>query len=245
MAFVSAYKSDTGQIAQHNEDYIWVDETAGIFIIADGMGGNEAGEVASELAANTVGETIRAAIPLDVPSTSAMLFTMANAIERANRVVWQASEKAAQVRRMGATIVVAVLNSPAVYLAHAGDARIYVASETSFTRLTEDDSWVAQLMASGIISTEEAKNNRLSHIVTKVVGQNSPVEANVANITVKTGDWLLMCSDGLWNMLSDEQIFQKLQKNQDNPQKLVDELVKDANEAGGRDNISVIAVKII
>lgn len=245
MAFISAYKSDTGQVAQHNEDYIWTDADAGIFIIADGMGGNEAGEVASELAATTVGETIRAAIPTETQSTSAILFTMTDAIERANRVVWQASEKAAQVRRMGATIVVAVLNPPVVHLAHAGDARIYIASETNFTRLTEDDSWVAQLMASGILSPEEAKNNRLSHIVTKVVGQDSPVEASAASVAVKANDWVLLCSDGLWNMLSDEHIFQKVQQNQNDPQKLVDELVRDANTAGGKDNISVIAIKII
>lgn len=238
-----AHKTDEGQVAPQNEDYIWVNAASGIFIVADGMGGHEAGDVASELAATTVGNHLVMALP-DTPNTPAeMQLLLSRAIEKANKVVWQASTKAAQVRRMGATIVVAVLRKNMAYFAHAGDARIYLATDDALTQLTDDDSWVAQLAANGIISEEERKNNRLSHIITKAIGQNSPVEAEVSSLSISPKSWLLLCSDGLWNMVDDTHIFDAIHTTS-SPQALVETLVLAANNAGGKDNISLIAIEI-
>ncbi len=243
MKVVMASKTDTGKVAVHNEDYVWVHDQAGVYIVADGMGGHEAGDVASRLSATSVGQSLVMALP-DTPNTPvAMSAMMTGAIEKANHVVRQASAEAAQVRRMGATIVVVVTRLPQVYIAHAGDARVYLATETDFVQLTDDDSWVAQLAASGIISDAERNNNRLSHIITKAIGQGAPVDATITHITVQPGNWLLMCSDGLWNMVDDEQIFAVIQHEKE-PAAVVKSLVQAANEAGGKDNISVIALKI-
>ncbi len=243
MNIQSASKSDTGQVADHNEDFLWVHESAGVYIVADGMGGHEAGDIASELAATTVGKTLVMALP-DTPATfAAMKKLLTAAIEKANDVVRRASAEAAQVRRMGATIVVAVIRLPKMYIAHAGDARAYLGVNGTLVQLTDDDSWVAQLAASGIISDAERTNNRLSHIVTKAIGQGAPVNAAVAHVTVKPGNWLLLCSDGLWNMVDDAHILMAIQQNP-TPAALVDSLVQAANEAGGKDNISAIGIKI-
>jgi len=239
---VAASKTDTGKIAHHNEDYVWIHEQAGVYIVADGMGGHEAGDVASRLSATSVGQSLVMALP-DTPDTpGAMSAAMTNAIEKANYVVRQASAEAEQVRRMGATIAVAVVRLPNVYIAHAGDARIYLATEKGLTQLTDDDSWVAQLAASGIISDTERMNNRLSHIITKAIGQNTPVDAATGHVVVEPGNWLLLCSDGLWNMVDDTQILATLQ-NEKSPAPAVQSLVSAANAAGGKDNISVIALK--
>ncbi len=243
MKFFSAHKTDVGQVAPHNEDYIWVNEASGVFIVADGMGGHEAGDVASELAATSVGKTLVMALPDTPAEPQAMQALLSRAIEKANEVVWQASTQAAQVRRMGATIVVAVLRASVAYIAHAGDARIYLATEDTLTQLTDDDSWVAQLVAGGIISEDERKNNRLSHIITKAVGQGSPVEAAVSGISLSLGNWLLLCSDGLWNMVDDARILAEIQRRP-SPAQLVETLVRAANDAGGKDNISLIAIHI-
>ncbi len=245
MAVLAAYKTDPGKVAQHNEDYIWVDDEHGVYIIADGMGGHEAGDVASQMAATTVGNTIVAGLQTELSSGTAIRALITEAIEQANQAVWAASAGAAQTRRMGATIVVAVVKPPVVHIAHAGDARIYVIRESTITRLTHDDSWVAQLVASGIISEAEGRHNRLSHIITKAVGQGAPVDANATTLKIKSGDILILCSDGLWNMVGDAQILVELQRVQGDPQKLVEALIRAANNAGGKDNISAIAVKIV
>lgn len=242
MNVVAASKTDIGKIARHNEDYVWVHEQAGVYIVADGMGGHEAGDVASRLSATSVGQSLVMSLPdtPDAPLEMSNALTMA--IEKANHVVRQASAKAEQVRRMGATIAVAVTRLPNVYIAHAGDARIYLATEKGLTQLTDDDSWVAQLAASGIISDTDRLNNRLSHIITKAIGQNTPVDAATGHVVVKPGNWMLLCSDGLWNMVDDTQILAAIRREK-TPAALVQSLVKAANDAGGKDNISVIALK--
>jgi protein phosphatase len=244
MTVVYAYKSHTGLVPTHNEDYVWVDGEKNIFIVADGMGGHESGDVASRLAATTIGKAIGDGLKEEALSRTAMQNLMTEAIERANQTVWEASGEAEQKRRMGATIVVAVVRPPTTYIAHAGDARIYLVRGTTMTRLTQDDSWIAHLIAEGIISEAESKHNRLAHVITKAIGQGSPVEAAFAEVPVQAGDWLLLCSDGLWNMVDDDQILAELQKAKGDPAPLVESLIRAAIEAGGKDNISVIALKV-
>ncbi|MFQ5576945.1 MAG: PP2C family protein-serine/threonine phosphatase, partial [Anaerolineae bacterium] len=207
MAVISAYKTDTGLVSRHNQDYVWVDDRKGVFVVADGMGGHEAGDVASRMAAGTVGEEIVAGLAGHPVEAAALKTLLAGAIEIANQKVWAASGEAAQKRRMGATIVLAVIQPPLAYIAHAGDARAYMIRDNAITRLTEDDSWVAHLLSSGLIAEGDAMRNRLSHVITKAIGQDGPVEPTVSDVAVKPGDWLLLCSDGLWNMVSDEEIL--------------------------------------
>lgn len=246
MAVVSAGKTHIGLVADHNEDYVWLNAEKGIFIVADGMGGHEAGEVASRLAATTAGEKISAGLDgLSVDRADEIQALIIDALEAANQAVWEASGEADQIRRMGATIAVAVVRPPQAYISHAGDARVYLHHKNQLSRLTEDDSWVAHLVATGVISEAEVRNNRLSHVITKAVGQGTPIDASFARVAVKSPDWLLLCSDGLWNMVDDEAIQVVLQSPQTTPTQAVETLVEAANEAGGKDNISIVALQLI
>lgn len=244
MSLVSAYKTHKGRVPTHNEDYVWVEEAHGIYIVADGMGGHESGEVASRLAATTIGAILAQILKFDTdPTAEAIRDAVLDAVEAANRKVRDAGSQADQKRPMGATIVIAVVIPPTAYITHAGDARIYLISRNTITCLTQDDSWVAHLVASGVLQEKDRKNNRLGNIITKAVGQDTPVEASFAEIPVSKGDWLLLCSDGLWNMVDDQHILAATQKT-DNPNSLVETLIEAANNAGGKDNISVVAIKI-
>jgi serine/threonine protein phosphatase PrpC len=242
MKLVSAYKTDTGLKRKRNEDYLWVDERAGVYVVADGMGGHEAGDTASRLTAITIGEAIAGSLQT-AASAAEIKKLMADAIETANQAVWTASGEAGQTRRMGATVIVTIAQLPLIYISHAGDTRAYLIRDKTLSRLTKDDSWAAQLVASGVISEDEAERHRNLHFVTKAVGQDSPVEPDFIQATLKTGDYLLLCSDGLWNMVTDPQLLNKFKKAKGNLAPLVDSLIEAANAAGGKDNITVIILK--
>lgn len=241
MILISAQQSDPGQGAKRNEDYIWLDEPAGIYIVADGMGGQEAGELASRLAATTTGEYITSRLNDERYQPKALLI---EAIEAANAEVMTAAQAAQQDRPMGAAIVATLVCLPITYICHAGDARAYLFHDSALTRLTVDDSWVAQLLASGVISEEQARKHPLGNILTKAVGHESPLEPACTEITLTPGDWLLLCSDGLWKMIPDEQIQAEINQSSSSPASVVETLVQAANAAGGEDNISLLVVKV-
>ena len=247
MSFISAHKSDVGRKRHQNEDYIWVDEHRGLYIVADGMGGHEAGEVASELAATTIGKLVTDKLKTQPATMSKDVIKqlLVDAIETANETVFNTAKEAEQKRRMGATIVVALIQPPTVYISHAGDARAYLARGSTIMQLTEDDSWGAKFASTGSGSNTGDRPNKLDHILTKAIGQESMLKPSFTEVKVVPGDWLLLCSDGLWNMVEDEQTLAELQKAENDPIHAVEALVAAANAAGGKDNISVSVIKIL
>lgn len=247
MIIVSAHKSDVGLKRKQNEDYVWVDEQMGLHIVADGMGGHEAGDVASRLAATTVGREIAEQLkaktePLSPATLEEMII---GAIEAANEIVFNAAKESGQKRRMGATIVVALVRLPVAYISHVGDARAYLARGSTIMQLTEDDSWGAKFAAASTSSKTEVQSHRLEHVLTKAIGQDSLLQPSFIEVQIVPGDWLLLCSDGLWNMVKNEQILAELQKAGDDPAQAAEMLVAAANAAGGKDNISISAIKIL
>lgn len=247
MTIVAAQKCDIGRKRPQNEDYAWVDEETGLYIVADGMGGHEAGEVASRLAATTVGQFLIEELKDKTEPVSAAVIKelMTEAIETANETVFNAAKAAAQKRRMGATIVVALVRPSIAYISHAGDARAYLARGSTLMQLTEDDSWGAKFAAADTQAKANVQNTRLGHVLTKAVGQESLIKPSFTEVKMTAGDWLLLCSDGLWNMVEDEQTLAELKKAENNPGRAVEALVAAANAAGGKDNITVIAIKIL
>jgi protein phosphatase len=243
MAIVSAYKTDTGQRRRRNEDFVWVNESARLFIVADGMGGHEAGDVASELAANTVAEWVTSELKDKTEPILPAIVTriLIDAVEEANKTVFHAAKEAGQKRHMGTTIVVALVRSSVAYISHVGDARAYLARGATLMQLTKDDSWKAQFGPKEM----NISQGKFDHILTKAIGQDSELDPSSTEVKMAPGDWLLLCSDGLWNMIEDDEILTRLQEADDDPDRAVDTLVAAANAAGGKDNISVAAIKIL
>ena len=246
MIAMSAHKTDTGRIRDHNEDYVWVDEQAGVYIVADGLGGHEAGEVASRIAATTVGEMIcrRHRRGSRGPVVGRREGTHDNCHRDRQREGIGGCREGGQDRHMGTVIVVALVRPPIAYISHAGDARAYLAKGSTLTRLTQDDSVVQQLVAAGVISEAEAREHPQRNLVTKIVGQDSPVRPSFREVALEPGDWLLLCSDGLWDMLDDEAILGHVLKADGDPVPATEALISAANAAGGSDNISVIAITV-
>ncbi len=246
MTIIAAHKSDIGRKRKRNEDYVWVDEAAGFYIAADGMGGQEAGDIASKLASNTIGKFVAGRLKTHTKSLSkaAAKELLTNAIEVANETVFEAARAAGQRRRMGATIVVALMQPERgrAFISHAGDARAYLARGSALMQITEDDSWEFGAASDPTIKVPKI----IKGMVTKAIGQSSSaINPSFTEVKIVPGDWLLLCSDGLWNMVKDEQILAELQKTDTNPSQTVDALINAANAAGGKDNITVVAIKML
>lgn len=242
MAIISAHKSDIGK-RPHNEDYIWFDDQAGLYIVADGLGGQEAGDVASHLATSTIGPMVVNQVKSQSLSKDQIKELVTSAIETANKLVYEAAHQAGQKRKMGTTIVMALIQNSTAYISHAGDSRAYLIRESTLTQLTEDDSWAAEF--GGTQSKDNARTKAIEHILTKSIGQSSQVDPSFKVLSLTPGDCLLLCTDGLWDQISEEQILTEFGKAGDNLTQAVDTLVAAANAIDGSDNISVIALKLV
>lgn len=245
MTLLSAHKNDIGRNkARQNEDYIWVDDQMGLYIVADGMGGHDAGDVASKLAAITAGESVidQLAATGPHPPDDIIKTILLDAAQAANQVVYQAAHRAEQKRKMGTTLVMALITATAAYISHAGDSRAYLIRDVTITQLTEDDTWNTFVRQS---SGSEPANSTLQPILTKAIGQDASLDPSFSQVEVRPGDVILLCSDGLWNMIDNDQILAEVTKSGDQVAQAAHDLVAAANAAGGKDNISVVIIKIL
>ena len=247
--------TDVGRKRKHNEDAFdyKIDESGdeGLFIVADGMGGHAAGEVASKITVETVGEFIAATRQKEEATwpfkyNHELHFNsnrLAIAIEKANERVMAAVSAQPWLKGMGTTVVAGLLDGKLLSLAHVGDSRAYLFRDGQLSRLTDDHSWVHEQVAAGILTEEEAKSHPLKNVVTRALGGGPSVSPDLQELSFETGDVFLFCSDGLTTMLSDEEIRDAAAEESD-PKKLCDKLVDMANEKGGVDNITVVAARI-
>jgi protein phosphatase len=245
MPVLSAYKNDPGlNKNRQNEDFIWVDDEVGLYIVADGMGGHEGGEIASELAATTAGNYIAEKLKKQPVALAAEVLRalLLEAGEAANQAVFEAAHQAEQERKMGTTLVMALIQGSKAYISHAGDSRAYWLHNSTLRQLTEDDSWSNFVRKSS--GAEGQAPPGIGHILTKAVGQNPPLEPSFSWVELAPGDMLLLCSDGLWNMVQDELLLAELAGARDRLDQAVEKLVAAANAAGGKDNISVVLVQV-
>jgi len=245
MKLVSAHQCEIGRVRPQNEDYVWVNEQLGLYIVADGMGGHDAGDVASQMAAKSIGSTLVKQLKNhSKPLSSAKIKElMVKAIEAANKMVYDEAHTAGHERKMGTTIVMALIQSTTAYISHAGDSRAYLLQGSKLTQLTEDDSWRFEFGGSSK-SKDNVRVGIIEHYLTKAIGQESVVDPSFRELTLAPGDCLLLCSDGLWGMIEDDKISAELQKIKSDPTQAVKALVAAANAAGGNDNISAIAIKV-
>lgn len=232
--------TDTGLIRKSNEDCCAVNEKNGLFIVADGLGGRSGGEVASKLAADSI--IIFFKKSLKEKSRDDFNQNIKKAIKEAHEIILKASISNPSLSGMGTTLVLALFNGLSdLHIANVGDSRAYLYRNNKLSLLSKDHSLVAELVEEGKITKEEARTHRQRNIVTQVIGIDPFTECYQKKVNLKEKDTIILCSDGLWDMLSDEEIKEVLAKKK-SPKSSCEELINAAKLAGGEDNITVIVI---
>lgn len=232
-------RTDVGLVRELNQDYLFTSETPvgtlpNLFIVADGMGGHKAGDVAARFAVETLVRYVESET-----EDSSPLRVLQRAIETANEQLYEKAQNNEAFTGMGTTMVAAVIKEDILYVANIGDSRLYVVDE-EIIQITRDHSLVEEMVRRGEIKREEARNHPNKNIITRAMGTSRKIVADCFEEPL-SGQKVLMCSDGLTNMLTDEDIRMIMEESV-NGQNAVDKLVETANENGGADNITVVLV---
>lgn len=232
--------TDKGKTRKMNQDYVFtsqepVGNLPNLFIVADGMGGHNAGDYASRYAVEMMVDEIS---KCKEKEPAAVLLS---AVKRANRELVKKASQEAGLLGMGTTAVVATLDKSRLWVANVGDSRLYILNREA-KQITRDHSLVEEMVRRGELGKKEARSHPDRHIITRALGAGADVEADIFEVDIKKGDQILMCSDGLTNMVEDDDIFAIVKKKSETSQK-VEKLVEEANQNGGRDNISVIVIE--
>jgi serine/threonine protein phosphatase PrpC len=231
--------TDIGKVREINQDSYAVDLDQGLFVVADGMGGHAAGEKASQLAVQVIEERLDAAtIGSDEEELQSHIQT---AIQEANRQILSMSMEEPSMRGMGTTATVLVTRGNQLYVGHVGDSRAYIVRNRRIDQLTEDHSIVAQLVRARAITPQEAARHPYRNVITRCLGMNADLEADTYHRELKPGDRLLICSDGLTGLVSDDEMLQHVASS-DDPQKACQELVNLTLERGANDNVTVVLI---
>ena len=246
-----ALSTDPGVIRSHNEDAVFVDARLGLAILADGMGGYNAGEVASGMATTRLAtdlERLIASSSLQDHSQGHDAATIErhilNEVSAANFAIFHAAQSSPQYAGMGTTLVLAWLYDNRMSVAHVGDSRLYRLRDDTLELLTHDHSLLQEQIDNGMISPEAARYADNRNLVTRALGVGPTVDVEIHDFDVRQGDVILLCSDGLNDMVDDEEIAIALRTLNGNLQLAADHLVQMANDYGGRDNVSVILIKV-
>lgn len=236
-------ESHPGRKRPNNEDHFSVDESRGIIVLADGMGGHRSGEVASEMATRLLMNKLRLlgnTESTEKEQRTELLEGIRLAISETNQSIYQAASDNAEYKGMGTTVVAVLLSGPRIHIGHVGDSRLYCFRQDRLSKLTRDHSLVQDLFDRGLYTEEQARAASVSHILTRSVGLKAQVEIDALTAELQADDLLLVCSDGLTDMVPDWQIREILRDHANRPGTAVTKLIETANYHGGRDNISVI-----
>jgi serine/threonine protein phosphatase PrpC len=243
--------TDVGRRRKGNEDSYFVNPEERLFVVADGMGGHAAGEVASRVAVEAINEFIcltggdrEITWPFELDaSISYDGNRLKTAIRHANQKVIETTQERAEYEGMATTVVAALVEQESVNVAHVGDSRVYLLRSGELAQLTSDHSWVNEQIQNGVISPDQARSHPLRNVVTRALGGKSDLRVDIRGLKVQPDDVLLLCTDGLTTMLSDEQIRECLLRSVPDIDRAAEELVSGANEHGGEDNITVLLVR--
>ncbi len=238
-----SYGTDTGVVRSDNQDSVFAQEyslKSGLFIVADGMGGYRGGKIASSTAIEVVSAYFKDNYDNDMNSKEIQNLIQ-SAIEEANAQIYEKSLSDVELNGMGTTLVVMFVKDKTLYTANVGDSRAYLCSGKRIYQITTDHSLVSNLILRGIISSEEAKTHPQKNVITRAVGSEKEVMVDFYETVLSSGDILIACTDGLHSLVDNAEIADVVS---DEKTDVADKLISLANEKGGRDNITVIAVKI-
>lgn len=231
-----------GRVRGENEDSFVTQPEFGLAVLADGMGGHQAGEVASRMAVDLIANQL-AAVPVTAtyPDANAIV----EAIRKANAAIHEAAETHPAYQGMGSTVVVALFHHDRLHIGHVGDSRVYLLRNGALTQLTKDHSVVQELVNRGLFTPEEARQSLAKNLVTRALGTEAVIEPEITDATVERGDVFLLCSDGLTDVVSDAQIAEIVSATGGDMDTAARRLVDKANEHGGPDNISVVLIRVV
>lgn len=239
----AAGRSDPGRVRQQNEDHFLLDPARGLFLVADGMGGHAAGEIASELAARTVGEMLGEAVDRDADGAE-MEEALRTSFAAAHRAIVAFCARSPRSRGMGTTLTACILRASGTFhLGHIGDSRAYRLREGTLEQLTRDHTWVQEEVDAGRLSPAAARAHRHAHVITRALSAETRDEPDVLAGHALPGDLLLLASDGLTGMLGDAEIAHIL-GGEGSLDERTEALIREANRAGGADNITVLLVRV-
>ena len=242
--------SDVGRVREHNEDAVFADADQGLAILADGMGGYMAGEVASQIAIEALREhvgkgadaaTLAKVDPLTGLTTAAQ--RIRNAVIEANQRIYAEAAKKRDQDGMGTTLVAVLIYAETACVAHVGDSRVYRLRKGVLTQMTRDHSLVQEQIDAGKLTAEEAKSSGYKNLVTRALGIDALTEADINEFRIAQGDIFMLCSDGLSDMITDEMIRDEMASGLPKAT-IAKNLIDLANQSGGRDNISVVLLQV-
>lgn len=236
-------KSDIGKARDMNQDYYYISskqDEIQIFILADGMGGYKGGEVASCLATKTALSYIQSNFEKTIKEKEEILKLIKSSMEYANMVVYEKSKEDKELEGMGTTLEVCLIYNNKAYIGHVGDSRVYRIRKEFIRKLTRDHSYVEKLVKDGTITEEEAMHHPKKNMLTKALGCTAFVDPDVTVKGFMKDDIILMCSDGLTNMVNEDEIYQLIKQDY---KVATNKLIEKANENGGYDNITAILIK--
>ena len=230
----------------NNEDSFYCSRDEKLAIVADGMGGHACGEVASAIAVRVIRDTMLSALDGREKADQKLLCdTMRESLDRANELIHRKTlEQGSRATKMGTTVAMFAAHGDASAVAHVGDSRVYLLRGAKMFRLTQDHSLVNEQLKAELITEEEAKKSVYRHIVTRALGMKEAVESDTQELSVREGDRLLLCSDGLFDLVEDELIEKVIRNSEGNRRDAVHNLIDLANSRGGDDNVTVVLVEI-
>jgi PPM family protein phosphatase len=244
-----AAATDVGRLRRVNEDAFALRADRGLFIVCDGMGGAAAGEVASRLAVDTI--VGRLTDERDGPSSAidsrgyrTQTHRLVEAIRRSNAAIYDQAQRDARQAGMGTTVVSAWIDQDIASLAHVGDSRAYLWRGHRLELLTQDHSLVEEYVRAGLMTRDQGTQSAQQHVLVRALGREPVVDADVTEVPLQVGDILLLCSDGLTRMVSEDAMARTLARCRD-PRRICDALVAAANHGGGEDNITVVVVNVV
>jgi len=247
-------QTDVGKKRKDNEDSYLVDEAYAIFVVADGMGGHAAGDLASRVSVESICDYFRKYSaetgPRGFPHGSREDLSEAgnritNAVCLANGKIKQIAKRSAQLSGMGTTVVCVQLNGHTVTIGNVGDSRAYLFRQSGYRQITEDHSWVNEQLQKKLITAADARVHPWRNVITRALGSQDSIEVDIFEERVRAGDYILLCTDGLSSMVDDITMFEIITDNETSQEEKSDNLVEEAKKAGGSDNITLVLIRFM
>ncbi len=229
--------TDIGLVRKRNEDCFLIDTNRNLFVVCDGMGGHLGGDTASRLAIETIKKELIFEGVAEIPEV------LEKAVQSANRIIWETGQSVADLNEMGTTLTAAVIYDNQLWIAHVGDSSLFIVRNNHIIKPTSDHTLAEHMRKDGLISEVDDRYKSFHHVLIRALGVDEKVEIDVHQIKVSQGDWILLCTDGLSNMVEQQEIITLLDKENE-PQTACQQLLSLALARGGYDNITMILIQL-